>query len=59
MTAPAVLADLRALLRETHGRAAAWMFEVCAGPRPSAPLGATSARQGGDSRRSSRGKRRG
>ncbi len=59
MTAPAAPADLQALLRETRGRTAAWMFEVCCSPRPSAPMRAVSARQGGDSRGGGRGQGRG
>jgi hypothetical protein len=35
MTAPPP--DLKALLLQARGRTAAWMFEICAGPRPSAP----------------------
>jgi hypothetical protein len=59
MTAPTAPTDLQALLRAARGRTAAWMFEVCAGPRPSAHLGAASAREGGDGRRRGGGERRG
>jgi hypothetical protein len=35
MTAPFPAPDLKALLLQARGRTAAWMFEVCVGPRPS------------------------
>jgi hypothetical protein len=54
MRLPAPPSDLQTLLREAQGRAAAWMFEVCSSPRPSAP-----PRQGADSRGGGRGQRRG
>jgi hypothetical protein len=54
MTAPSPAPDLKALLLQARGRTAAWMFEVCAGPRPSAP-----SRQGLDGGRGRGGERRG
>jgi hypothetical protein len=54
MTAPSPAPDLKALLLQARGRTAAWMFEVCAGPRPS-----VQQRQGLDSSGGRGGQRRG